>query len=188
VVWGKTDHFHQYNNLAAKPVNTAIHPLFQKMNDAILIVNAKTKKTGSSAGHALMETNPYASARYHQAQEHVIELHDVLALGNMDRFIEIVEQEALTLHALMMSSQPGYMLMEGETLAIINLIRQFRNDTKIPLCFTLDAGPNVHLLYPDAYKTEIVDLINRELLLFCTSNYFLDDGIGPGPAKVTYQE
>ena len=187
-VWGKTDHFYQYNNLAAIPVNTAIHPVFQKMNDAILIVNDKTKKTGSSAGHALMETNPYASARYHQAHQHVIQLHDVLTLGNMDRFIEIVEQEALTLHALMMSSQPGYMLMEGGTLSIVNLIRQFRNDTKIPLCFTLDAGPNVHLLYPDAYKTEIVDLINRELLLFCTSNHFLDDGIGPGPAKVTNQE
>jgi len=187
-VWGKTDHFYQYNNLAAIPVNTAIHPVFQKMNDAILIVNDKTKKTGSSTGHALMETNPYASARYHQAHQHVIQLHDVLTLGNMDRFIEIVEQEALTLHALMMSSQPGYMLMEGGTLSIVNLIRQFRNDTKIPLCFTLDAGPNVHLLYPDAYKTEIVDLINRELLLFCTSNHFLDDGIGPGPAKVTNQE
>lgn len=187
-VWGETDGFPEYNNLAAVPLITPVHQIFQSLNDSILIVNAGTKKIGSSAGHQLMETNPFAQARYAQAQRHVAELHQVLSQGDLNRFIEIVEQEALTLHALMMESQPGYVLMEGGTLAIINRVRQFRKDTQIPLCFTLDAGPNVHLLYPDQYKKEIVELIKRDLLLFCTSNHFLDDGIGRGPVKVTNQE
>lgn len=187
-VWGQTDGLPEYTNRAAFPIITMVHPLFQEMNDAILLVNSNTKKVGSSAGHGLMNSNPFATARYQQAQQHVVELHQVLATGDMHRFIEIVEQEALTLHALMMASQPGYLLMEGGTLSIIERIRKFRLDTKIPICFTLDAGPNVHLLYPAIHKKEVVDLINQELLLFCTSNHFLDDGIGLGPVKVTNQE
>ncbi|MFA5417649.1 MAG: hypothetical protein WC341_04240 [Bacteroidales bacterium] len=187
VVWGRTDGFPKYSNSTAHPVTTAIHPVFQEMHDSILIVNAGTKKVGSSAGHGLMNTNPFAMVRYQQAEQHVIEMHQVLTHGDLERFIQIVEQEALTLHALMMASQPGYLLLEGGTLAIIDRVKQFRNDTKIPLCFTLDAGPNVHLLYPASHKAEIDDLIKRELLLFCTSNHFLDDGIGHGPTKVTNQ-
>ncbi len=186
-VWGQTEGFSDYSNRYALPLTTPVHEVFQNFNDAILIVNAGTKKVGSSAGHQLMESNPYAQVRYMQAQQHVAELHQVLAEGNTDRFIEIVEQEALTLHALMMASQPGYVLMEGATLAIIDRIRAFRQQTGIPVCFTLDAGPNVHMLYPDSYKKEIVDLINGDLLLFCTSNRFLDDGMGLGPLKVTDQ-
>ncbi len=188
VVWGETEGFPEYTNRYAVPVSTVIHPAFHQVEDAILMVNEGTKKVGSSAGHQLMEANPYAATRYRQAQNHVIEMHEVLTAGDMDRFIEIVEQEALTLHAMMMASQPGYLLLESGTLSIIERVRRFREETKIPVCFTLDAGPNVHLLYPKTYKKEILDLINRELLLFCTSHHFLDDGMGEGPVKVIHQE
>ncbi len=188
VIWGVTKEYPDYSNMYAVPFSFPIHPVFQQLGDAILIVNEGTKKVGSSAGHGLMETNPFAEARYVQAHNHVVEMHDVLTQGNLNRFIEIVEQEALTLHALMMASQPGYVMMESGTLSIIKRVRRFREETKIPLCFTLDAGPNVHLLYPLEHKKEILDLINGELLLFCTSHHFLDDGMGQGPVKVINQE
>jgi diphosphomevalonate decarboxylase len=63
------------------------------------------------------------------------------------RIIKVVS-EALTLHAMMMTSMPYFILMKPNTLQIINAIWKFRNDTKIPVCFTLDAGANVHVLYP----------------------------------------
>jgi len=187
VVWGKSEASEVYSDLFAVPVATAIHPVFEKMQDSILLVNAAEKKVGSSAGHGLMETNPYASVRYAQAKGHVLELLEVLSDGNLSRFIEIVEQEALTLHALMMASNPGYLLLESGTLSVIERVRRFRKEKNIPVCFTLDAGPNVHLLYPLEHKHLVNQFIKEELLGFCNAKKYLDDEIGIGPKQLILQ-
>ena len=74
----------------------------------------------------------------------------MLTNGNQKRFIEIVESEALTLHAMMMTSMPYFILMKPNTLKIINKIWEFRQTTGSNICFTLDAGANVHVLFPEA--------------------------------------
>ena len=65
--------------------------------------------------------------------------------------------------------------MEPNTLEIIELIRRFRRDTNIPACFTLDAGPNVHLLYPEAYYKQVKSFIKDSLLAYCHDNQYIDD-------------
>ena len=60
----------------------------------------------------------------------------------------IVESEALTLHSMMMTSIPYFILMKPNTLEIINAIWKYRNETKIPVCFTLDAGANDFIAKP----------------------------------------
>ena len=122
VVWGALKAFDNYSDRYAVPVTTDIHPVFHDLQDAILIVSDEKKKVGSSAGHALMEKHPFANARYDQAIKHLIELHDVLRKGDLGRFVEIVENEALSLHALMMASNPGYLLMQNNTIHIIERI------------------------------------------------------------------
>lgn len=184
VVWGAQKDFPQYNDNYAVPVTTNIHPVFDNYHDSILIVSGETKKVGSSAGHKLMEGHAFAQARYEQANRNLVLLHQVLESGDLDQFIEIVENEALSLHGLMMSSNPGYLLMENNTMQMINLIRDFRAETKVPFCFTLDAGPNVHLLYPDQYKKEVLQLIQSELLPLCDNDRWIDDGLGQGPTQV----
>lgn len=184
VVWGAHQDFPEYSDNYAVPVCTKIHPIFQNYHDAILIVSGETKKVGSSAGHALMEGHDFAQARYDQANRNLVMMHKVLETGNLDQFIEIVENEALSLHGLMMSSNPGYLLMEYNTIRIINIIRDFRAETNIPLCFTLDAGPNVHLLYPDQNRKEVLHLIKSELIPLCDNKRWIDDGLGKGPAQL----
>ena len=68
--------------------------------------------------------------------------------GDLDTFIKIVELEALSLHAMMMTSNPYYILMKPNTLSIIEKLWDFRKEKNIPACFTMDAGANVHILYP----------------------------------------
>lgn len=183
-VWGNVKGYDLYSDLYATPLQPEIHPIFQSFKDAILIVSREKKKVGSSAGHSLMNNNPYAKVRYSQAMDHTIEMFDVLKSGNMKRFIEIVELEALTLHGLMMSSDPGYILMQKETIELIDRIQHFRKSTQIPVSFTLDAGPNMHVLYPESYKTEVLKLINNELLQFCVNKHWINDGIGGGPKMI----
>lgn len=186
VCWGDMEGgYPDYNDQFAHPFTGKIHPVFENLQDAILIISGAEKKVGSTAGHALMKGHPFAAARFEQARKHMHLMHEIMGDGNLNKFIEVVEQEALSLHAMMMSSNPGFLLMENNTIAVIERIRSFRQATGIPLCFTLDAGPNVHLLYPLDYKCQVHELINEELLLFCTSKQWIDDGIGSGPVLVT---
>jgi diphosphomevalonate decarboxylase len=95
-----------------------------------------------------------------------------------------VESEALTLHAMMMSSNPYFILMKPNTLEIINRIWSFREETGLPVCFTLDAGANVHVLYPEKNKTEILEFIKNELVAYCEKEQYLCDEVGKGAEKL----
>jgi diphosphomevalonate decarboxylase len=107
-----------------------------------------------------------------------------IASGDLDAFIEITENEALTLHGMMMASKPGYTLMEPNTLEILQRIKLFREQTDAKVCFTLDAGPNVHLLYPASDEIIVKDFIEKELKKFCAKNQVIDDKMGKGPKRI----
>jgi diphosphomevalonate decarboxylase len=184
VVWGAHGNYPKYSDHYAVPITTPIHKVFDNYHDAILIVSGEKKKVGSTAGHNLMEGHAFAKARYEQANNNLVSMHNVLETGDLEKFVEIVENEALSLHGLMMSSNPGYLLMKYNTIQMINIIRDFRASTKVPLCFTLDAGPNVHLLYPDQYNKEVIQLIHSELLPLCDNRRWIDDGLGSGPVRI----
>jgi len=95
-----------------------------------------------------------------------------------------VENEALTLHALMMASQPSFMLLKPNTLKIIDLLKTFRKENNVPLCYTLDAGPNLHLLYPQEYALQAETFIEQELLGYCENRKVIYDSVGLGSEKI----
>ena len=183
-LWGATEVYEGSSDEYAIPLEKDIHSVFKTFRDSILIVSGETKSVSSRAGHGLMEGNPYASARYAQANENIKNLLVALKTGDLDTFINITESEALQLHALMMCSNPSYILMKPNTLNLISEIRKFREETKIPLCFTLDAGPNVHLLYPEGETEKVEDFIKDNLLSYCSDNKWIADCVGDGPKKL----
>ena len=140
-----------------------------------MIVSNKEKSVSSRVGHSLMNGHPLAEKRYATARDNTERLLKVLQNADLQEFINIAESEALQLHDLMATSNPPYRLMEPNTLKIIDVVREFRHDTGIPLCFTLDAGPNVHLLYPDEHNAKIKDFIKDNLLQYCHDNQYIDD-------------
>jgi diphosphomevalonate decarboxylase len=134
---------------------TEVHENFQSMGDAIVIVSGKEKEVSSSAGHSLMHTHLYKDVRKQQAQENMRQILNALRLGDFESFGEILENEALTLHALMMTSYPSYILLEPNSLEVIKQVKEFRRITGHPLFFTIDAGPNIHLIYPLSIESEV---------------------------------
>lgn len=171
-------------NKYAIPLNQNIHPVFQQLRDTILIIDGGEKKVSSSAGHQLMDNHPFADDRLAQANKNIIDLHQALREGNTKSFCEIVESEALTLHGLMMSSKPWFILMKANTLLIIEKIKNYRERTNYFLCFTLDAGPNIHLIYSQENELEIVKFIDQELKALCHQSKIIYDQIGDGPKKL----
>jgi diphosphomevalonate decarboxylase len=84
----------------------------------------------------------------------------------------------------MMTSTPPYVLMEPNTLEIIKRVQAFRESGKVPVYFSLDAGPNIHLLYPDNVATEVKAFIESELLSLCENNQMIEDVVGEGPLEL----
>jgi diphosphomevalonate decarboxylase len=184
VVWGESKNVNNSSDEIAISVDAHIHENFQHLNDAILITSSDKKKVSSSAGHGLMNQHPYADARYIQANKNLKKLSTALENGDKNLFTEIVENEALSLHALMMSSTPGFTLLNTNTWKIIELVRQYRKQNNLLLTFTLDAGPNVHLIYKEKDKTEIATFVASQLKPFCENGYWIDDKMGTGPENL----
>ncbi|MEO9146405.1 MAG: hypothetical protein ABI237_12710 [Ginsengibacter sp.] len=161
---------------------TDIHDNFKQLHDAILIVESEPKKVSSSVGHSLMEGHPYAEKRFAQANERTSRMVKVLARGDFEEFISMAESEALTLHAMMLTSKDYYILMRPGTLTVIEKIMNFRKESKIPVCFTLDAGPNVHVLYAEADQNKVRDFLNNDFKN-CVKEIIFDK-MGDGPRKL----
>lgn len=182
-LWGAVSAFHGSSDEYAVPLDEVVAPVFKTYHDSILIVSDTKKSVSSRAGHALMNTNPYAATRYATARDNIEELLQVLRKGDLDRFMQLAESEALQLHALMMCSNPSFVLMKPNTLRIINTLCEFRRETDIPVCFTLDAGPNVHLLYPDQHAEMVERFIMDELEPYCHEGKWIPDQVGNGPSR-----
>lgn len=179
VAWGENKTIEGSSDLFGVEFDL-LHENFKHFQDTILLVDKGEKQVSSTVGHNLMHGHPYAEKRFEQAHENISLLVTVLKNGNVTEFIKIVESEALTLHAMMMTSMPYFILMKPNTLEIINKIWKFRAETNIPVCFTLDAGANVHVLYPNKVKEQVLQFIQSELVGYCQNGQYICDEIGNG--------
>ena len=176
VVWGKVNEVEGSSDLyAVKYPNEEIHPIFRDFNDYVLLIHEGQKSVSSTVGHGLMNTNPYAERRFQEARENFVPMKEILKSGDLQAFMKLVEHEALTLHAMMMMSDPAFILMQTGTLQVINRVWEFRKETNLPLFFTLDAGANVHLLFPSEKKAEISNFIETELLRYTQNGGIVRD-------------
>ena len=184
VVWGEHSEIEGSSDIYGVSYPYEVHENFKDFQDAILLVDQGEKQVSSTVGHNLMHNHPYAESRFNQAHENLAKLIPILKNGDLDSFIHIVESEALTLHAMMLTSSPYFILMKPNTLKIIEEIWGYRRETGIPLCFTLDAGANVHVLFPKNYKNEVQDFIKSSLSEYCQNNRYIFDSVGTGAIKL----
>jgi diphosphomevalonate decarboxylase len=157
-----------------------VHPDFLELQDTILLVDKGEKKVSSSLGHKLMDGHPYAEQRFQQAKTNTSKLLKILKTGDFMALAELMEQEALALHAMMMTSSPHFMLFMPGSVAILRRVMELRAEG-LQISFTVDAGANIHLIYPKAFSTEIMEIVQRELLVYCHEGAYLCDQVGQGP-------
>ncbi|NRD19247.1 diphosphomevalonate decarboxylase [Winogradskyella eckloniae] len=184
VVWGKNDSVSNSSDLYGTKFEADVHSVFKNYQDTILLVDKGEKQVSSTVGHQLMYGHPFAEERFKQAHVNIANLKTVLATGDLNEFIKIVESEALTLHAMMMTSLPYFILMKPNTLEIINKIWAYRAQTDSKVCFTLDAGANVHVLYPESEKQNVIEFIKNELVTYCQNGHYICDQIGQGANQI----
>ena len=186
IVWGAHANIKGSSDLVGVEYPYEVHQNFKNYHDTILLVDKGEKQVSSTVGHNLMHNHPFAEQRFEQAHSNMDALILVLKSGDLNTFISIVEREALTLHAMMMSSNPYFILMKPNTLQIINKLWEFRAKTGLHICFTLDAGANVHVLFPESEAKQIQEFIKTELAVHCQNGHFIEDMLGQGaqPIKI----
>ena len=185
IVWGQHKDIENSTDLFGIKYPYEVHSNFKNYQDTILLVDKGEKQVSSTVGHNLMHHHPFAAQRFIQANENLTKLKTIFKAGDVYAFIEIVESEALTLHAMMMTSLTYFILMKPNTLKIINKIWEFRQNTGLPICFTLDAGANVHVLFPEKDTVPIIEFIKNELVAYCQNGHYICDKIGFGAKQLT---
>lgn len=184
-IWGEDNQIPASSDLFAIPWKEEVAPVFHNYCDTILIIHDGEKSVSSTAGHELMNELPFAQVRYSEARKNLHRIIDVMRRDDqLELFGQICEQEALQLHALMMSGHRPFILMAPNTLAAIQKIWDYRKSTNHPVCFTLDAGANVHVLYPHSHESVIKTWLEKELSGLCVDGKMIHDHTGGGPQKI----
>lgn len=176
--WGESE-LPESSDKYATPFS--VHPDLAHLKDSVLIISAEEKTVSSRAGHDRMIEHAFAEARFVQAKKKFSLMVSALKSGDADEMGRILESEALSLHAMMMTSPNAYTLLRPNTLAAMEMIWAFRRETQLPLYFTLDAGPNLHLIYPEVFQHKIKTFISHELSPL--TQKIIEDERGEGAVK-----
>ena len=129
--------------------------------DCVAIVSASHKKTGSTEGHAIAPTSPLQAARVEDAPRRLEICRKAILERDFDSFAAIVELDSDIMHSVMMTSTPALHYWKPASLEVMNSVREWRG-SGIPACYTVDAGPNVHVICPEEHAA-IVEKRLREI-------------------------
>lgn len=113
--------------------------------DVVAVINKGHKAVGSSAGHPSAQSSPLQNARVAGAEERVTRVRGAIQERNFNELATFVELDSNLMHAVMMTSQPPLFYWEPASLKIMSLIREWRAEG-LNVCYTLDAGANVHCI------------------------------------------
>jgi len=126
--------------------------------DCIAVVSAEQKPTGSTEGHALADTSPLQACRVADAPRRLDLCRRALLSRDFDALAGIVELDSNLMHAVMMTSTPPLFYWQESTLTVMRLVREWRLGG-LPVCYSIDAGPNVHVITEGAEAGHVADLL-----------------------------
>ncbi len=144
--------------------------------DLIAIVSQEHKRIGSSAGHETAASSIFQPARVASAAERIASLKTAILRRDFERFADVVEEDSNLMHAVMMTSRPPLFYWEPLSLAVMEGVRRWRQDENLMVCYTLDAGPNVHCICGEGDAVAVTTRL-REL---CGDMEILRSGVGCG--------
>lgn len=122
--------------------------------DLVAIVSSAHKAVGSTSGHALAPTSPLQAARVADAPRRLGICREAIYRRDFEALAEVIEQDALMMHAVMMTSSPPLIYWLPATLHIMQAVQQWRQ-AGLPVAFTIDAGPNVHVITTTEFRAQL---------------------------------
>jgi diphosphomevalonate decarboxylase len=117
-----------------------------KLADLIVVLSKQPKGLSSTEGHRSAWTSPLFPPRLAIHGSRYQQMHKALKKRDLEFIGTLMEDEALEMHSVMMTAQPPAQYWTNETSPLITWIREERLAGRLPAWFTIDAGPNVHVI------------------------------------------
>lgn len=136
-------------------------PSYWDLRDLIIIVQEEKKKVSSTKGHQLASRNPFLKARLELVKENLVKIKKAFNKKDFSLLGEVIESETLSLHSVMLTSQPALIYWQPTTIAIMHKVISLREEGSIESYFTIDAGPNVHLICQKGQEEKLKKEINK---------------------------
>ncbi|MBJ92884.1 MAG: diphosphomevalonate decarboxylase [Rickettsiales bacterium] len=146
------------------------------LTDLVVLVSRSPKAISSSEGHRIAVGHPFMEKRQQLLPARILALKGALAQRDFVTFGELVEHEAMEMHAIMISGQPSALYLQPGTVALMHAVRSWREHDGLPVYFTLDAGPNMHVLCESRHAPEVRARIEATL----PRADILENRAGPG--------
>ncbi|MBI3959047.1 MAG: diphosphomevalonate decarboxylase [Chloroflexi bacterium] len=116
------------------------------LRDLVAVVSGEEKKLSSAGGHLLAKSSPLLNGRITHVGGWLEEVRGAIAGRDIHRLGPVIELDALAMHSVMMTSSPSLLYWQPGTLEILQAVRRWRQGDGLAVYFTIDAGPNVHLI------------------------------------------
>ncbi|MEY8441328.1 diphosphomevalonate decarboxylase [Lactobacillaceae bacterium 24-114] len=174
-IYGGLVEWHRGNNDATSFAEPIMEELDFGLEMMAILTDTKKKKISSRQGmQSSVTTSPYYPAWKEVVAQDMVAMKDAIAAKDIDSIGHIAEENALRMHALTMSADPGYTYFNGDTIKAINAVNFLRKNG-INCYYTMDAGPNVKVIYDKANRQEILKYLSQ---VFNAENIVISK---PGP-------
>jgi diphosphomevalonate decarboxylase len=150
-------------------------PEHWKLADAVAVVDAGAKKIGSAENHRLASTSPYFATRLAELPARLEATRAAIAARDLEALGEAIEADAVSMHAICMTSRPPSFYWSSATLEVIHAVRGWRA-SGLQAYFTIDAGPNVHVIC----AAEDCAQVARRLEALPGVQFTIENGVGSG--------
>jgi diphosphomevalonate decarboxylase len=135
-------------------------PDYWDIADCIAIVSTEEKSTSSSVGHSLAATSILQQVRVADTPHRLSLCRDAIRRRSFPALAEIVELDSNLMHSVMNTSTPQLFYWQPGTIEIIQAVQTWRK-AGLPVCYTIDAGPNVHVLCPGYWEEKIAERLRQ---------------------------
>lgn len=124
------------------------------LRDCVAIISRAHKPTGSTEGHTLAHTSPLQTARVEGTPQRLAQCRNAILARDFEAFADITELDNNLMHAVMMTSKPQLLYWQPATIAIMKAVQKWRQEG-IAACYTIDAGPNVHVICEREFQEQV---------------------------------
>lgn len=135
-------------------------PEHWELSDCVVILSEGHKKIGSTEGHKLAPSSPFQSVRVLDATRRIDQCREAIHKRDFEQLAHVIQQDSDMMHAVMMTSDPALFYWRPETLRVMNLTRTLRSEG-LPVAYTIDAGPNVHLICESKDADEVSKIFSN---------------------------
>jgi diphosphomevalonate decarboxylase len=143
--------------------------------DVVAVIDPGVKSVTSADNHRLVSTSPYFPARLQEVPGRIAQTLTAIRDRDLGQLGAVCESDAVSMHVVAMTAQPPTFYWYGGTLSVIHALRRWRNEGLFGY-YTIDAGPNVHVICAQADAAEI----ERRLQALPDVQFTIANGPGVG--------